>query len=269
MLIMSVTAIFAARDGKTNGVSSALHRTQNLKLFTREWFIMDATVSGFLKFLEAEKGYSENTVAAYRNDLTQFTRFINANVSDNWSDVTRNHIDDYIVELKDTSRKPYSSSTIARKVAAIKSFFHYLIAEGVVQLDPTATLDSPKVKKRLPKVMSIEDINKLLDVTNADDAPKSRRDHAMLELLYASGMRVTELVSLNVDDVDFSESVVRVKAKKHGVKERYIPVVGDASDALKTYIEQGRRQLLHTQTESALFLNHRGQRLTRDRKSVV
>ncbi len=224
---------------------------------------MDATVRGFLKFLEMEKGYSENTIAAYRNDLTQFSNYIRANVSDNWADVTRAHIDDYIAHLKNGSRKPYSSSTVARKVAAIKSFFHYLIAEGVVQHDPTATLDSPKVKKRLPKAISIEDINKLLDVTTANDAPKSHRDHAMLELLYASGMRVTELVSLNVDDVDFEEGTVRVKGKKRGVKERFIPLTAEALDALRVYIKQGRRQLLHNQKEPALFLNHRGKRLTR------
>ncbi len=224
---------------------------------------MDATVRGFLKFLETEKGYSENTIAAYRNDLTQFSKYIRANVSDNWADVTRAHIDDYIAHLKNGSRKPYSSSTIARKVAAIKSFFHYLIADGVVQHDPTATLDSPKVKKRLPKAISIEDINKLLDITTADNAPKSHRDHAMLELLYASGMRVTELVSLNVDDVDFEEGTVRVKGKKRGVKERFIPLTGEALEALRVYIQQGRRQLLHNQKEPALFLNHRGKRLTR------
>jgi len=224
---------------------------------------MDATVSGFLKFLETEKGYSENTIAAYRNDLSQFAKYIYANVSDNWADVTRSHIDQYIVHLKEGSRRSYSSSTIARKVAAIKSFFHYLIADGVVQHDPTVTLDSPKVKKRLPKAISITDINKLLDVTAAGDAPKSHRDHAMLELLYASGMRVTELVSLNVDDVDFEDGTVRVKGKKRGVKERFIPLTAEALDALKVYITQGRKQLLHNQKETALFLNHRGKRLTR------
>ncbi len=224
---------------------------------------MDATVSGFLKFLETEKGYSENTIAAYRNDLTQFSKYIHANVSENWADVTRAHIDDYIAHLKKNARRSYSSSTIARKVAAIKSFFHYLIADGIVQHDPTVTLDSPKVKKRLPKAISIEDINKLLDVTAAGDAPKSHRDHAMLELLYASGMRVTELVSLNVDDVNFDDGTVRVKGKKRGIKERYIPVTSEALEALRTYVEHSRKQLLHNQKEPALFLNHRGKRLTR------
>lgn len=224
---------------------------------------MDAIVRGFLKFLEVEKGYSDNTIAAYRNDLSQFSTFMRAKGSDDWSNVTRVAINDYISNLKDNSRRSYSSSTIARKVAAIKSFFHYLIAEGIVQNDPTATLNSPKVKKRLPKIISVKDINRLLQITTVDDAPKSRRDHAMLALLYASGIRVTELVSLNVDDVNFSEGSVRVKGKKSGIKERYIPVTGDALEALRVYIERGRRQLLHTQKDPALFLNHRGKRLTR------
>ncbi len=224
---------------------------------------MNETVRGFLNFLETEKGYSDNTVAAYRNDLTQFSTYIKDRVDDNWSEITRTHIDDYISHLKDNPQQTYSSSTIARKVAAIKSFFHYLIAEGTIQADPTATLDSPKVKKRLPKAISVEDINKLLKATILSDAPKSRRDHAMLALLYASGMRVTELVSLNVGDIDFEEGTVCVKGKKSGIKERYIPLTADTLDALKVYVDYGRRQLLHNNKETALFLNHRGQRLTR------
>lgn len=224
---------------------------------------MNRIVGEFLKFLETEKGYSDNTVAAYRNDLSQFANYIIPKLTQGWADATRAHVDDYISQLKNTGAKPYSSSTIARKVAAIKSFFHYLIAEGIIQNDPTATLSSPKVKKRLPKAISVADINKLLAVTTLSDAPKARRDHAMLALLYASGMRVTELVSLNVDDVNVVDGTVRVKGKKSGIKERFIPVTGDAFEALKDYIDSARRQLTHNPKEHALFLNHRGQRLTR------
>jgi integrase/recombinase XerD len=224
---------------------------------------MNETVQGFLKFLKTEKGYTENTIAAYRNDLNQFTNYVEDKVDGNWLKVTKTVISDYITYLKINEEYSYSSSTVARKVAAIKSFFHYLIAKGITQTDPTATLDSPKVKKRLPKAISITEINKLLKVTANNDAPKSRRDHEMLELLYASGMRVTELVSLNVDDIDFEEGTVKVKAKKSGIKERFIPVAGDALEALRTYVEHSRKQLMRNQSETALFLNHRGQRLTR------
>lgn len=224
---------------------------------------MNNIVQGFLKFLEEEKGYSENTIAAYRNDLTQFADFIEAKIDGNWPEVTKLVINEYIAQLKGSKDSNYSSSTVARKVAALKSFFHYLIAEGIIQNDPTATLDSPKVQKRLPKAISIEAINKLLKATTSNDAPKSRRDHAMLELLYASGMRVTELVSLNVEDVSFKDNLVTVKGKKSGIKERAIPVTGDAVESLRVYIEHGRKQLMRSQKETALFLNHRGQRLTR------
>lgn len=224
---------------------------------------MNEIVQEFLNFLEAEKGYSENTIAAYRNDLTQFADFVEAKVDGNWAEVTKAVINDYTACLEESKDPVYSSSSIARKVAAIKSFFHYLIANGSLQIDPTATLSSPKVEKRLPRAISIDDINRLLKATTLNDAPKSRRDHAMLELLYASGMRVTELVSLDVDDMDFEQGLVRVGEKKSGIKERMLPITGDALIALQVYVDHSRKQLMRNQSEKALFLNHRGQRLTR------
>ncbi len=223
---------------------------------------MKKTVQNFLKFLEDEKGYTNNTIAAYRNDLTQFADYMESRV-ENLSEVNKITITDYIAHLQTDERYKYSSSTIARKVAAIKSFFHYLIAESIISSDPTATLDSPKVEKRLPQAVSIEEINKLLQATAENEGPKGRRDRAMLELLYASGMRVTELVSLEVNDVNLEEGTARVKSKKRGIKERFIPVTGDALEALRLYIEDGRKKLMRSPDETALFLNHRGQRLTR------
>ncbi len=223
---------------------------------------MKKTVQNFLRFLEEEKGYTNNTIAAYRNDLTQFTEYMESRV-ENFSEVNKITITDYIAHLQTDERYKYSSSTIARKVAAIKSFFHYLIAESAISSDPTATLDSPKVEKRLPQAVSIDEINKLLQVAAENEGPKGRRDRAMLELLYASGMRVTELVSLEIDDINLEEGTARVKSKKRGIKERFIPVTGDALEALRLYIEDGRKKLMRSPDETALFLNHRGQRLTR------
>jgi integrase/recombinase XerD len=217
-------------------------------------------VQEFLEFLEEEKGYAENTIAAYRNDLTQFVSYIEYKVDGNWQNLNREIINQYIEYIKN---QPYSSSTVARKVAAIKSFSRYLLARGVIKNDPTATLDSPKVKKRLPKAISIEEINKLLDGADNGDTPKSQRDYAMLELLYASGMRVTELVSLNVNDLDLEGGIVRVEGKSARIKDRMIPLPEEALVALRDYVEQGRTQLLRSQDDPALFLNHRGQRLTR------
>ena len=225
---------------------------------------MQTQIQNFLNFLDIEKGYADNTIAAYRNDLTQFLRYLEEQNEDSdqltWADVDKDTIINYVLNLKE---REYTSSTVARKVAAIKSFFHYLMAERVIVDDPTATLDSPKVKKRLPKAISREDIEQLLAAPAGSASAKSQRDHALLELLYASGMRVTELVSLNVDDVNLASGSVRVRGKKASSKERIIPVGDRALEALQIYLSKGRMQLLRDPEERALFLNHRGQRLTR------
>jgi integrase/recombinase XerD len=234
---------------------------------------MEEQIHAFLDFLASEKKYSENTIAAYRNDLTQFLGYLqrrfgvqrdpeekDAMMPITWSDIGREVIVSYIMELRE---REYTSSTIARKVAALKSFFHYLVAADVISSDPTVTLDSPKVKKRLPKAISRRDIERLLAAPTGSDSPKARRDHALLELLYASGMRVTELVSLNVDDIDLQAGTVFVHGKKALSKERVISIGETATQAVASYLQHGRAQLAHDPSEKALFLNHRGQRLTR------
>ncbi|MGW8181762.1 MAG: site-specific tyrosine recombinase/integron integrase [bacterium] len=222
---------------------------------------MQENIQSFLKFLDTEKGYADNTIAAYRNDLTQFLRYLEGKDEiSSWAQVDKDTVIRYVLNLKE---REYTSSTVARKVAAIKSFFHYLMAEKVVADDPTATLDSPKVKKRLPKAISREDIEQLLAAPAQGTSAKSQRDHALLELLYASGMRVTELVSLDVSDVNLASGSVRVRGKKTSSKERIIPVGDRALDALQVYVNKGRMQLVRDPEEPALFLNHRGQRLTR------
>jgi len=224
---------------------------------------MHEKIQGFLNFLDTEKGYADNTIAAYRNDLTQFLRYLEEqdgySEASGWADIDKESIINYVLSLKE---REYTSSTVARKVAAIKSFFHFLMAEKVVSDDPTATLNSPKVKKRLPKAISRDDIERLLSAPAQGLSAKSQRDHALLELLYASGMRVTELVSLDVGDANLETGSVRVRGKKASSKERMIPI-GDALEALRDYLNKGRLQLVRDPEERALFLNHRGQRLTR------
>jgi len=222
----------------------------------------DEKVRDFLDYLLVEKGYSNNTIAAYRNDLSQLVQYLlregrMASPVD-WRKVDKNTIVNYLLYLKE---REYASSTVARKIAAVKSFFHYLFQNGFLADDPTATLDSPKVKKRLPRAVSPEEIERLLAVAKGE-SPKALRDGAMLELLYATGMRVTELISLNLDDVDLEASTVRCYGK--GAKERILPIHRRAVEALQRYLEKGRPQLLHNGgDERALFLNPRGQRLTR------
>jgi integrase/recombinase XerD len=221
---------------------------------------MQEQIRKLLDFFAVEKGYSDNTIAAYRNDLSQFARFL-AEMDPpitSWAEVGRDNIVNYILHLKE---REYTSSTVARKVAAIKSFFHFLLAEGIIEDDPTATLDSPKVKKRLPKALSHDLVNRLLEEASKSSAPKGQRDKALLELLYATGMRVSELVLLNIDDINLASANVRCFGK--GAKERIIPIYDRAVRVLEEYLQQGRPHLMKDPKEKALFLNHRGKRLTR------
>ncbi|HOG47195.1 MAG TPA: site-specific tyrosine recombinase XerD [Anaerolineae bacterium] len=225
---------------------------------------MDEEIGGFLKSLEIEKGYSVNTLIAYRNDLQQFLRFLKDQSSRksavaSWSDVNKQDLIAFILYLK--SEREYSSATVARKVAAVKSFFHYLVTEHRLPDDPSATLDSPKVRKYLPKAISKEEVDRLLAAPAAIDSARGRRDRAIMELLYATGMRVSEVVNLDVGDVDPASGTVRCLGK--GNKERVIPIHDRAILAVENYLERSRLQLLKKPDQKALFLNHRGNRLTR------
>ncbi len=220
---------------------------------------MKEQIEQFLEYITDEKGYSSNTLAAYRNDLSQFMDFLGTRVSA-WDEVDRDVILDYIMHMK--SDQEYASSTVARKVAAIKSFFHYLVDQGKLEDDPTATLDSPKVRKRLPRSIDQADLERLLKEPAREQTPKALRDRALLEVLYATGLRVTELVSLNVNDVDMASGTLRLLRPKDKA-ERIVPIHQRAIDPLRDYLDQGRIQLLRDPQEPALFLNHRGHRLTR------
>ena len=218
---------------------------------------MRQQIDDFLQYLETEKGCSENTTSAYRNDLTQFFEFIEQAASD-WYEVDKTNLVSYVKLLRS---RDYASSTVARKVAAVKSFFHFLLDQDILEDDPTATLDSPKVKKRLPKILPPEDIESLLNQPGPSRDAKSLRDKAFLELLYASGMRVSELVSLDVTDIEMEQRVVHCSGKAN--KQRTLPISERAIPHLQTYLDRGRPSLLKDPEEDALFLNHRGQRLTR------
>jgi integrase/recombinase XerD len=235
---------------------------------------MKGNIQEFLDYLIAEKGCSDNTVAAYRNDLTQFGDYLDQSRAGvgtgdgatapgegpRWARLTRERLIDYILHLKE---REYASATVARKVAAVKSFCHFLLRVGAIDDDPAAELDSPKVKKRLPQTLSLEDVDNLLAMpAKQGDTPKSRRDRALLEVLYATGMRVSELATLTVDDLDMEGGSVRCIGK--GNKERVMPLYPEAVEAVRAYLEHGRAGLLPDgSTERSLFLNPRGEQLTR------
>lgn len=220
-------------------------------------------INDFLTFLSAEKGCSENTISAYRIDLVQFREYLQrrhgALYEGFWGRVDKEDILSYIMYLK--GDREYAAATTARKVAAIRSFFHFLVAEGVIRDDPTATLDSVRVKKHLPKPLSVEEVDRLLAEPAKLSTPKGIRDRAILELLYATGMRVSELISLRVDDVNLASASVRCWGK--GAKERVIPIHAQAVASVRDYLERERAQSVRDADEKTLFLNMRGQPLTR------
>jgi len=223
---------------------------------------MDEHIGHFLNFMSVEKGASGNTVAAYRNDLQQFDGYITSLRGNGkpreWERTERDLIVDYLLSLR---RKNYAEATVARKVAAIKSFFQYLQAEGTIRGNPAESLESPRVGRSLPKPLSVTEVDELLEQPMKRNTPEAKRDRAMLELLYATGLRVTELVSLEVDDVNMSGPYVRCMGK--GSKERTIPIHEQAAAAVAEYLNEGRAPLVKNRKENALFVNRRGERLTR------
>lgn len=224
---------------------------------------MDSRVNDFLEFLSVEKGASTNTIAAYRNDLGQLEEFINAkrdSASIEWGGIQQDIILDYILDLKSHS---YAEATVARKVAAVKSFFTFLQAEGQLKSNPTEALASPKVGKTLPKPLTVQEIDELLEQPARRSTPEARRDRAMLELMYATGLRVTELVSLDLKDVQQDVENPHVRLVGKGNRERQLPLFDTAAQEVVEYIKTARLRLVGNRKETALFVNRRGERLTR------
>ncbi len=220
---------------------------------------MKEAIDNFLNFLSVEKGYSENTIAAYHNDLTGLAEFAKKQGISGWSAFTRQNMLSYLLDLKE---RGYVATTVARKVAAGRSFFNFMVAEGAIKTDPTENMSSPSVGKALPKPIPINQVRLLLEQPAKLSTPEARRDKAMLELLYASGMRVSELVALNLGDVN-TEGDYFVRCFGKGRKERIIPLYQQIALTIKKYIEEDRPKLAHGKKETAMFLNSRGERLTR------
>ena len=220
-------------------------------------------VEAFLNYMTVERGVSPNTQAAYRSDLKQFLDFLDeyrvrgAPVGD-WRRVDETVVTAYAERLIELE---YSDTTRARKVASLKSLFSFLNDEGVTEGDPTENLSTPRVGRSLPETLAVEDVTRLLEVASGKDTPEAKRDLSMLELLYASGMRVSELVSLDTEDVDVDELSVRCFGK--GGKERVIPIHWRAANTVAEYVEETRPVLESERSGNALFLNRRGDRLTR------
>ncbi len=221
-------------------------------------------INSFLNYLAVEKGYSEHTISAYRNDLRRLVDFAQRETSKqdsqpSWSDFNRQTMLSYMLDLKE---RGYVATTVARKVASARSFFSFLVSEGTIKSDPTENMSSPSVGKALPKPIPINQVRLLLEQPAKLSTAEAKRDRAMLELLYASGMRISELVALNLDDIN-TEGEYMVRCFGKGRKERIIPLYEQIAKTVKQYIDEDRPKLAHGKKDEALFLNARGDRLTR------
>ena len=224
---------------------------------------MDSRISEFLTFLAVEKNASENTISAYRSDLAQFEKSVAHQTSGNgasWEAITDEMLLTFVEELRE---RRYKAATVARKVAAVKSFFSFMAAEGILTCDPTEELRSPQVGKALPRTLTPEEVDELLEQPARKSTPVAQRDKAMLELAYHTGMRVTELVSLDVAHVALESDPVTVRGIGKGDQERALPIHQRAVDELRQYIFHVRPKMVRNRNEAALFVNRRGGRLTR------
>ncbi|MGD7045492.1 site-specific tyrosine recombinase XerD [Jeotgalibacillus proteolyticus] len=211
----------------------------------------------FIQFMIVEKGLSENTVQSYERDLKNYLNYIEkVEQIESVCDVKRTHILQFFSHLKSQGK---SAKTIARHTSSIRSFHHFLIRNRRCDGDPTEHLDTPKSEKTLPKVLNIEEVEQLLQAADLSKA-SGYRDRAMMEVLYATGMRVSELTGLQLDDVNLDMGFIRCIGK--GNKERIIPVGKTATEILEVYIRQSRSKFVRTST-NALFLNQKGNSLTR------
>ena len=216
---------------------------------------MDKQIANFLDFIVNDKKLSENTLQSYKRDILQYKKYVEANKI-NYIKVKSNDIKEYLNYLKDMNKK---SSTISRNLASLRLFYQYLLRNNKVKADPTEGISSPKIEKRVPNILTTQEVSLLLDQPKNVDL-KGIRDKAMLEFAYATGMRVTEIISLNIEDVNLEEGFVTCKTDN---KQRNIPLGSLSLKALKEYIIDSRPILIKTEDEKALFVNINGKRLTR------
>jgi integrase/recombinase XerD len=215
---------------------------------------MKLDVDAFLQYLTRDKGYSQNTLAAYRNDLTQMAAFINAEEAKGIITSHDGLLKSYLLKLRE---KRYSVATTARKVASAKSFFRFMVDSGRMKDDPTRNLPSPQVTRHSLKFLSPSEYQQLLAEPGKLSTPEAKRDVVMLELLYATGLRISELVALDVKNIDLEQGYVRIDSKRRVPFERHVRQV------LGGFLRGDRLDLLYDEGEEALFLNRRGKRLTR------
>jgi len=215
---------------------------------------MKRDIEAFLEYLTRDKGYSQNTVAAYRNDLAQMAAFMTSEQAKGIITSYDQLLKSYLLKLRE---KRYSVATTARKVASAKSFFKFMVDSGRMRENPAQNLPSPQVSRRALQFLSPSEYQKLLAEPAKLSTPEAKRDAVMLELLYATGLRISELVSLNTENIDLERNHVRIDSK------RQVPFDHGLGLTLGNFLRSDRLDLLYDESEQALFLNRRGKRLTR------
>ncbi|MWV44997.1 site-specific tyrosine recombinase XerD [Paenibacillus sp. HJL G12] len=214
-------------------------------------------VQSFIRYIGDEKGLSRNTLESYERDLLQFFGYLEEQGVELADQIKKIHISMYLNHLKGNGS---ASATVTRKLVSLRSFFHYMVRESLLEQDPTLYLESPKLEKKVPQVLSVEQVERLLaapDITS----PPGMRDRAMLELLYATGMKVSELMALDLGDVNSDMKFLRCTSSSG--KERVLPISRIAAEIVGTYVLQMRPKLARDDQEKGLFLNNLGSRLTR------
>ena len=221
---------------------------------------MNEHVEKFIAYLVSERNLTPNTTSAYRTDLNQFLSFM---ATRKVSDMSRAENADIMAFMLFLREKQYSNATVARRTAAVKSFYAFLVTIRAVTVDPTNTIESPKVEREAPKSLSPNQVDELMELPQRVRSPERTRDRAMFEVLYCSGMRVSELVGLNIGDIDLSKKIIRCVGT--GKKLRILPISESALTALEEYLDNAYSQLVMEKQspERTLFVNHRGGRLTR------
>lgn len=217
---------------------------------------MNAYVEEYTSFMTNVGHKSSNTVESYKRDVTQYITYLyNSGLSD-VAAATKTTVLSYLLSLQ---KKGKASSTVSRTLASLRSFYMFMVQNGNVSVNPTLNLEAPHVEKKMPQILSGREVEILLEQPNVTDN-KGMRDKAMLELLYATGIRVSELINLEISDVNIPMSFIRCRG---GKKERIIPIGNKAKDALVKYIEKARLEMIKEQNETALFVNCSGMRLSR------
>lgn len=214
----------------------------------------DSDISAFLEHLKEGRGYSENTIAAYRNDLTQLADFVAAEKAKGLMGKYDDILKAYLLKLRE---RRYSTATMARKIASARSFFKFMVDSGRLSQNPMENLRSPQVRRHTLQFLSPFDYRSLVAEAAKASTPEAKRDLVILELLYGTGLRISELVSLNVTDVDLERSCIHVNSR------REVPFDQRMGELLRNFLKNDRPGLLYDEEEQALFLNRRGQRLTR------